>query len=325
MVHNKPKVSTKATTNKSASSGRLSFVAFCSERQKVLEARRSNLPRAEWTDDPILKQGRFCNIDRRDDFVTAELLTQLRERPHWMLQERVLLCAALRFTGSRRGEAAVLADLIEARRTETKRACTPLQSALVTEQIRCGTGTYQLSLNRKQVSTVIEKMAAAVVERVSSKAGAYADVLEASDHIAELMTVGKRPQFSANETAKDFAYIDGLMVPTKNGHRCRLGPGAKKGLTLVRAADKELHGMGDEEAINWLRTAMRKLPNLAWVEAIDVEQALCEFSKYEAYRTAGISKMKRFEPQSSRLTQTGTVRLHAWNPGAPSWSVKREQ
>ena len=27
--------------------------------------------------------------------------------------------------------------------------------------------------------------------------------------------------------------------------------------------------MGDEEAINWLRTAMRKLPNLAWVEAIE--------------------------------------------------------
>ena len=103
------------------------------------------------------------------------------------------------------------------------------------------------------------------------------------------MTVGKRPQILANETAKDFAYIDGLMKPASH-HRCRLGPGARKGLVLVRqrmipcslpATRKKrlsLHSAGAAPGAS-----------LAWVETIDVEQALCEYSKYEAYVTTGIS------------------------------------
>ena len=63
-----------------------------------------------------------------------------------------------------------------------------------------------------------------VVDRGAAE-GAFADVQEASDVVAAHMTVGIRPQFSANETAKDFAYVPGLLsehAPT----RCRLGPGA---------------------------------------------------------------------------------------------------
>ena len=172
---------------------------------------------------------------------------------------------------------------------------TPLRAALAGGEVRCGSGTYQLSLNRCQVASRIEQMAEAVVARVDS-AGPFADVLEASDCVAELMTVGKRPQFSANETAKDFAYVDGLMQPASH-HRCRLGPGARKGLSLVRAFPKaEIAAMDDEEAVSWLRTALRRQPSLAWVEAIDVEQALCEFSKYHSYCTNGISPAKLWRP-----------------------------
>ena len=68
--------------------------------------------------------------------------------------------------------------------------------------MRCGSGTYQLSLNRAQVASRIDGMATAVVARINSAAGLFADVLDASDFVAELMTVAKRPQFSANETAR---------------------------------------------------------------------------------------------------------------------------
>lgn len=95
--------------------------------------------------------------------------------------------------------------------------------------------------------------------------------------------------------AKDFAYVEGLMREQSH-HRCRLGPGARKGLSIVRAASAELGAMDDEAVVGKLRAALRKLPDLSWVEAIDVEQALCEFSKYEAYCTAGVSASKRFSP-----------------------------
>jgi len=37
-------------------------------------------------------------------------------------------------------------------------------------------------------------------------------------------------------------------------------------------------------------------------QAIDVEQALCEFAKYEAYRSTGITPMKRFSPATGTET-----------------------
>ena len=298
----------KATSSSLSSNGytRLSFTEFCAARQRILEARRAGLSRDKWTTDPVLQEGRFCNIDRRDDFVTNELLEELRMRKAWSVRERVLLCAALRSTGSRRGEVASMAALIDAGREQPSSAArdgkakaplSPLCQALVAGEVRCGSGTYQLSLNRAQVASVIETMAQAVVTRVEA-GGPFADVLEASDCVAELMTVGKRPQFSANETAKDLAYVEGLMKKT-SAHRCRLGPGARKGLSLVRAlqpAEYASPGLSDEAAIERLRAAMKEEECLDWVEAIDVEQALCEFSKYDAYCTGGVSAAKRFKP-----------------------------
>ena len=67
----------KASSTKcSKSCQKLKFVAFCAARQAVLLNRRDGLPRAEWTNDRILARARFCNIDRRDDAVTAELVRQ---------------------------------------------------------------------------------------------------------------------------------------------------------------------------------------------------------------------------------------------------------
>ena len=307
---------------------RLGFTAFVAARQAILEARRRQLPREQWTGDFVLQRARFCNINRADDATTAELLGELRAHPQWSLRERVLLCAALRFTGSRRGEAAGLAALVEAGRDAAQKAGarkkTPLCAALAANEVRCGAGTYQLSLNRKQVASVIEAMATAVVARVNER-GPFADVLEASDAVADLMTVGKgrkakRPQFSANETAKDFGYLAGCGIMEKSAHhRCRLGPGAKKGLALVRLRDTDLADCSEEDAVRKLRTklhACKAGPSLTWVAAIDVEQALCEFAKYEAYCTSGISAGKRFAPHQLPCAGVG-------RGGAPACKRRR--
>jgi hypothetical protein len=277
---------------------RLNFVDFVSERQQIFELRQLKKP-PPWTEDAVLQHGRFCNIDRRNDFVTSELLTQLKEHVEWSNRDRLLLALALRFTGSRRGEASAIAALVEAGRHMKDRAATPLVVALKSGLVRCGVGTYQLSLNRRQVATVIEATAQEVAEHIAQRRP-FPSVLDASDFVAERMTVGKRPQFSANEAAKDFAYIDGIMDLRSSSHRCRLGPGARKGLTLVRGTEASVvpQGLDDEAAVQVLRAALRERPRLFWMEAIDVEQALCEFSKYETYASTGVSAGKRFSPAS---------------------------
>ena len=78
-----------SSTKRSKSYQKLKFVAFCAARQAVLLNRRDGLPRAEWTNDRILARARFCNIDRRDDAVTAELTAAISAHSHWGLREKV--------------------------------------------------------------------------------------------------------------------------------------------------------------------------------------------------------------------------------------------
>ena len=72
-------------------------------------------------------------------------------------------------------------------------------------------------------------------------------------------------------------------------------------------------GSGDEATVATLRAALRATPTLDWVETIDVEQALCEYSKYEAYsKPGGISANKTFTPHAGVVDLgMGGYKLHS--------------
>ena len=77
----------------------LCFHAFVRERFSILKAKKENAPRP-WTADFLLQNGKFCNIDRREDAGTKELMTAA----HGLSQlNRVRLSLAYRFTQSRAG------------------------------------------------------------------------------------------------------------------------------------------------------------------------------------------------------------------------------
>ena len=146
-------------------------------------------------------------------------------------------------------------------------------------------------MSRKDVASVIKKTAVAVCAQVRS-VGKFATVTQAADAVAASMTVASRPQFSANETAKDFFYI-GKLLEESAAHHCKFGPGALAGLTIVRKQIKRLPKTNHAAAAE-LCKLLRKKPTLEWMQAIDVEQALCEFAKYEKYRMEGISAGKMY-------------------------------
>lgn len=289
---------------------RLEFVEFVVERQALMERRRSGLPPDEWTSDQVLRRGKFCCIDRRDDFVTRELAAAVAARPEWCQERMLLLCATLRFTSSRRGEVKKIAALID-EGWDAGARCLPLQQALRCSAIRCGVA-YQMCLNRGQVASRLCALATSVTGHVETKGG-FGSVAEAADFIATEMTVDKkRPQFSSNETAKDLNYFG--FVSAEGGGACHLEPGARKGLAIVRARMGPEQGRegpwkrarGEARAgrqsvgavgsdLTWaLRSELRGAPGLGWVSRIDVEQALCEYMKYVTYCEEGISAGKMY-------------------------------
>lgn len=54
------------------------YFAFLRERYTILLKRRAGLP-APWTEDPVLREWRFCNVRREDDRVTEWFRENIRE------------------------------------------------------------------------------------------------------------------------------------------------------------------------------------------------------------------------------------------------------
>lgn len=151
------------------------FTVFVLERQAVHVRRQRGLPRVKWTSDPILQHARFCCIDRRDDAVTKELLSQLPKLIS--RRQRILLAASLRFTSSRRGAAAELCCLVVAGGKPGQPSA--LVDALRENRVACGTGTYQMTLNRQQIAARVEQLASEVDSHVA-EVGPLETVLSAT-------------------------------------------------------------------------------------------------------------------------------------------------
>eukprot|EP01079_Euglenida_sp_SAG-EU17-18_P008001 gene8001-1427_t len=304
----------------------------------VARRRRQGLPRAAWTEDPVLRSCRFCCIDRRDDYVTRELLVEWEKWPAWGIFEKVLLSASLRFTSSRRGAASTLAAPIASNtcgyKASTKRGkaiWSPMSEALAGHEggsVACGAGTYQMTLSRAELSTRLEPCARQLAEHVA-QVGPFPSLPSATEFIALRMrnnrfgrylaqlTFGgallpgllsiaiqrSLPRFSSAETAKDLAYLPGVLATGAGTAGCIMGPGARKGLALCRAWGAGTLPAKDGPAMEtllghlWQHGCHQKQAGpLKWMHLIDVEQALCEFAKYERYLTCSVGKGARFQP-----------------------------
>ena len=147
----------------------LPFQDFVRERQRIAVARRVGGANPPWTAYRTLAEKRFCCIDRRDDFVTRELIRELRaeHRAGWAPARRVALCAALRFTSSRRGAAVELARLLD--QDASSGGFGALERGLLT--VQCGHKTYQMSMRRPEIAARIAAMAEAVEQRTAAAGG----------------------------------------------------------------------------------------------------------------------------------------------------------
>uniref|UniRef100_A0A7S4UWG9 5-hmdU DNA kinase helical domain-containing protein n=1 Tax=Alexandrium monilatum TaxID=311494 RepID=A0A7S4UWG9_9DINO len=302
----------------------LGFADFVLERLAVLQRREAGEP-PPWSADRVLQLGAFCNIDRRDDRVTRELLSEIETRGSdpkckWQRADYVTLVAVLRFTGSRRGEAATIASLIDKDRPTgnplTGRARRPLalEKALRSKSggVRGGNGAYQVTLSFTDLASLVWRMATAVDTQVA-QVGPFADVKKAADFVKALMTpprskrtaTPRAPAFSSTETAKDFEYLPdrfSVLCPQAE-QQCHLGPGARKGIAIVRRLDRKLlpkalvsgRKSSDDTTLSELsKVLIKRHEELRGMRPIDIEQALCEYAKYHRYRDKGIGPKKRF-------------------------------
>lgn len=305
------------------------FSAYARARHNIYLKRAAGWP-GPWTDDPILRDGRFCNIFRELDTVTQWIEKHIRQpyadHPHlWFM------LAIARYINW----PPTLAYLIELAEVHNVPAWPshPLfecgEAALPRDGFEASTLTWALQ-NRSQETdktytgaymiraesdpskhwytwTKHRYIAEIVLGRLWEDRAQWVELLEASDpqpslqqvwdHFQQHRYIGWGP-FMAYEVVTDLRHTRYLRQAPDILTWANAGPGAIRGLN--RLYGRELKEQPKRERTNnemfWLLSDMNGSAALwpsKWprFEMRDIEHTLCEFDKYERVRL-GEGKMR---------------------------------
>lgn len=252
------------------------FVYWIKERESIRLRRKAGKPKP-WTDDEILQKYRFCNVRRMDDKVSQWLLKNWYE-PNKNHRNVLLACALARYINlpssleiigfPKRWRPDYIKEKLRARKAEGHKIFN---------------GAYIIStcgLRMDKLDYVID----CVLEPLHS-AKLAVDSLSIFNTWKKLVQFNGFAGFMAGQVTADLRWaVDGDWKDA--GVWAPIGPGSRRGMNRLLGRDikkpigqREFEGLlkdliGDTRGRLPLSTESR-------MEAIDFQNCLCEFDKYE--------------------------------------------
>jgi hypothetical protein len=269
------------------------------EREAIRLRRAAGQP-APWTDDQILRDWSFCNVQREHDHVTTWIREHWRE-PHAEDPDLWFAMAVARLVNWPDSLAAIGFPLP----WDRERFTAALQARKAKGDTAWGSA-YNIS-NAGQSLPKVE-----VVADVLDKLWARRKVLRPREDDSLLSFYGRLRQmrgfasFMAAQVVADTKYVEPLKSARDWWTFAAPGPGSKRGLNRVlgRPVDAPWR---DEDT--W-RAALARLqeviaPDLERIGigrlcAQDLQNCLCEFDKYERTRLGEGKPKRKFVPRSQR-------------------------
>lgn len=285
--------------------------AFILERWLILQRRNAG-ESAPWTKDPILGQYRFCNVFREDDKVTKWIAENLRKPldGEWNL---IPVMAAARFI-NRISTLEALKDILLEEGWHPK-ACPAMLRDLKKAGQPIITGAYMVKtpVGKDKITGLDE------ILRPIQKAAS-----DGPDHmLAGVFQKGERPSLQQlHERLLEFPWVGGFMsaqiiadVKYTSDWKdapdwftfAASGPGSRRGLNYVLGRDPE--AAWKEQG--WKMTLMclygEIIPlfekaGMPRLHAQDLQNGLCEFSKYERTRLGTGKPKQRYNPSRTICT-----------------------
>lgn len=239
--------------------------------------------KVQWTQDPIIRAWRFCNVRREDDRVTRWIATNWREpqRDDPDLWFAMLVARFINWPDT-------LLDIWYPvpwnpgafLRTMARRKA---------DKLKCYTGAYMVRADREHADKAAYQEAVVFTpmwearSRLRPKKG---DTLN-SYHmlLGQFHGLGS---FMAAQIVADLKYVQPLSLASDWHTFAASGPGSRRGLNRVRGYDKnkpwaeeawriDLGRLSEELSI---KTGTRNEP----LHNQDLQNCLCEFDKYERFR-----------------------------------------
>lgn len=268
----------------------LDYLAFVVNRHLIWEARLEGLPQEEWAYDPILQTRKFTNVFRILDPGTQYVLTSLAE-PDAKPEDVLLRLFLYRHTG--RVEAWEYLEMTSGLPDRTN-----LPDVLAAFKQYRGKG----SVTERPVFTGAYLVFPQSAERGTDKLESIVDLtkrLFVEGTVAqEFLDAGSQAdRFAALRSNKGVADFMSMQVLTDWGYTSHcgedrenefvvLGPGARRGATALDPAGKP------EDTLEWAYREVQDqvtldLPNgmSRPPSRMDVQNTLCEFSKYVRHQS----------------------------------------
>lgn len=251
---------------------------WITEREAIREAKEAGYP-PPWTDDPILKEYRFCNVHREDDKVTRYLRKQWypQRDPHctWTLVRGALLARLVNWPPT--------LDLLpfpNEDKWDDREFCYTIKG-LMDSGKKVWTGAYMITADYTGAAKYVS--VAQTVEAMSK------DLMPSSHELQPLwVALQKLPRvgsFIAAQVIADVKYYPPYLGnQAGTGARdwmtfCAPGPGSMAGLNWLYGTPNAVWKIKDfQDAVNALRDQVR---DLIIVDAQDMQNCLCEVFKYQ--------------------------------------------
>lgn len=250
------------------------LIYWIREREKVRLAKEAGNPKP-WTDDEILQKFKFCNVRRMDDRVSRWLLDNWYE-PFYGHGNMVTACTLARFLNNPQS----LAHVGFPKRWDPIKVRTTLEERQ-REGLKNFSGAYLITGSLG--GTKIEQVVLKIVEPLHRARLSLGDSLEETvTLLSSRMGIGS---FLAGQIACDLRWATphnwedlATFAP--------MGPGSRRGLNRVRGLgiNSPLNHNQFREHFPWfVETVSTRIPNQIAnrLEAIDYQNCLCEFDKYE--------------------------------------------
>ena len=282
--------------NNSDSISRL--LAWIKEREAIRLRRAAGLP-PPWTDDPIMRQYRFCNVRREDDRVTRWIAEHWRD-PHADDPDLFFAMAVARIVNSIPSLTEIGFPLpwgVETReRFRSVARARMARGPFFSGAYKVGTAGRKMEKIKFVADVVLDGLWAGARQLLRPRTG---------ERLAEFHhRLANRPgfkDFMGAQVVADIKYVRPLLEAPDWMTFAASGPGSRPGLNRVLGRPVDAHW--DED---YWRPALRDLhrqitPELERIgieqlHAQDLQNCLCEFHKYESARLGEGRPKRRFTP-----------------------------
>lgn len=262
------------------------FFYWINERESIRQKKEAGLPKP-WTNDPILRQYKFCNIRREDDRVTKWIKNNWRDpcRNHPNMWFAMIVARLFNWPDTLDAIGFPLADFDKLKDTWRD----SLKRRRDEQGLKIFTGAYLVSTNgvsTDKIDYILDRVLTPIWERgrsPQSLANTYFDgkptLQEYWNHLTQFDGLGS---FMAGQVVADLKYIDPVLEKASDWMTwAPLGPGSIRGLN--RFFDRDVNkSLKQEQGLKEIQVIQSMIKEKLGLElpAHDVQNVCCEVDKY---------------------------------------------